>query len=474
MKLDMTSPAEKTGRVDDTAAPGAATKKVFVKTYGCQMNVYDSLRMTDALAADGYAATDAIGEADLVLLNTCHIREKAAEKVYSELGRLRDMKAERALAGKTMNIGVTGCVAQAEGAEILRRAPAVDLVIGPQTYHRLPDVLERVRGGAKVVETDYALEDKFEHLPQPKRAEIIRRGVTAFLTVQEGCDKFCTFCVVPYTRGSEVSRPVSQIVAEAERLAEAGVREVTLLGQNVNAWHGEGPDGSEWGLGRLLFRLAEIPGLARLRYTTSHPRDMDDELIDAHRDLPQLMPYLHLPVQSGSDRMLKAMNRRHTASDYLKLLDRVRAARPDIAMSGDFIVGFPGETDADFEATMQLIRDVGYASAFSFKYSPRPGTPGAEMDDQVAEAVKDERLQRLQALLVEQQQDFGESLVGRTIDTLIEKPGRQAGQKVGRSPWLQPVIVDEDAGEIGDIISVRITKTGYNSLYAELATEMSQ
>jgi len=450
-------------------APANATRKVFVKTYGCQMNVYDSQRMTDALAADGYAATEIIGEADLVLLNTCHIREKAAEKVYSELGRIREMKAERARAGREMLIGVAGCVAQAEGAEILRRSPAVDLVIGPQTYHRLPDVLARVRGGEKVIETDYAVEDKFEHLPQPRRAEVIKRGVTAFLTVQEGCDKFCTFCVVPYTRGSEVSRPVAQIVAEAERLAEAGVREVTLLGQNVNAWHGQGESGQEWGLGRLLFRLAEIPGLARLRYTTSHPRDMDDELISAHRDLPALMPYLHLPVQSGSDRILKAMNRRHTARDYLALLDRVRTARSDIALSGDFIVGFPGETEADFEATMQLVREVNYASAFSFKYSPRPGTPGAEMTDHVPEAVKDERLQRLQALLVKQQQDFGLSLVGRTIDTLIEKPGRQAGQKVGRSPWLQPVIVDEKAGEIGDIIQVRITKTGYNSLFAELA-----
>ncbi|CAH2402521.1 tRNA (N6-isopentenyl adenosine(37)-C2)-methylthiotransferase MiaB [Mesorhizobium escarrei] len=454
---------------ETAVAPPAASRKVFVKTYGCQMNVYDSQRMTDALAADGYTATDAIGEADLVLLNTCHIREKAAEKVYSELGRIREMKAERARAGREMLVGVAGCVAQAEGSEIIRRSPSVDLVIGPQTYHRLPHVLARVRGGDKIVETDYAIEDKFEHLPQPKRAEIIRRGVTAFLTVQEGCDKFCTFCIVPYTRGSEVSRPVAQIVAEAERLAQAGVREVTLLGQNVNAWHGEGENAEEWGLGRLLFRLAEIPGLARLRYTTSHPRDMDDELIGAHRDLPALMPYLHLPVQSGSDRILKAMNRRHTAKDYLTLLDRIRAARSDIALSGDFIVGFPGETDADFEATMDLVRQVNYASAFSFKYSPRPGTPGAEMADHVPEAVKDERLQRLQALLLTQQQDFGASLVGSTIHTLIEKPGRQAGQKVGRSPWLQPVIVDEKSGEIGEIIQVRITKTGYNSLFAELA-----
>jgi tRNA-2-methylthio-N6-dimethylallyladenosine synthase len=447
----------------------STAKKVFVKTYGCQMNVYDSQRMTDALAADGYVATDAVEDADLVLLNTCHIREKAAEKVYSELGRIRDMKAERAEAGRELLIGVAGCVAQAEGAEIIRRAPAVDLVIGPQTYHRLPDVLARVRGGEKIVETEYAIEDKFEHLPQPKRTELAKRGVTAFLTVQEGCDKFCTFCVVPYTRGSEVSRPVAQIVAEAERLAEAGVREVTLLGQNVNAWHGAGENGQEWGLGRLLFRLAEIPGLARLRYTTSHPRDMDDELIAAHRDLPALMPYLHLPVQSGSDRILKAMNRRHTARDYLALIERIRAARPDIAMSGDFIVGFPGETEEDFEATLKLVREVGYASAFTFKYSTRPGTPGAEMDGHLSETMKDERLQRLQALINDQQQNFIASLVGRTVSTLIEKPGRRPGQILGRSPWLNPVIVDDKAGGIGDIIDVRITKTGPNSLFAELA-----
>ena len=451
------------------AGNAPVAKKVFVKTYGCQMNVYDSQRMTDALAADGYVATDVVDDADLVLLNTCHIREKAAEKVYSELGRIRDIKAERAEAGRELLIGVAGCVAQAEGAEIIRRAPAVDLVIGPQTYHRLPDVLARVRGGEKIVETDYAIEDKFEHLPQPKRAEVAKRGVTAFLTVQEGCDKFCTFCVVPYTRGSEVSRPVAQILAEAERLAEAGVREVTLLGQNVNAWHGAGENGEEWGLGRLLLRLAEIPGLARLRYTTSHPRDMDDELIAAHRDLPALMPYLHLPVQSGSDRILKVMNRRHTARDYLTLIERIRAARGDIAMSGDFIVGFPGETQEDFEATLKLVREVNYASAFTFKYSPRPGTPGAEMDAHVSEAVKNERLQRLQALISEQQKDFVASMVGRTVSTLIEKPGRRPHQKVGRSPWLQPVIVDDKAGEIGDIIDVRITKTGHNSLFAELA-----
>jgi tRNA-2-methylthio-N6-dimethylallyladenosine synthase len=453
------------GPTDSPIAP----KKVFLKTYGCQMNVYDSQRMGDALKADGYVATETVEEADLVLLNTCHIREKAAEKVYSELGRLRKLKAERAENGRDTVIGVAGCVAQAEGREILRRAPVVDLVIGPQTYHRLPDALRKVRRGEKVVETEYAIEDKFEYLPQPARKEIVGRGVTAFLTVQEGCDKFCTFCVVPYTRGSEISRPVAQVVTEAEKLAEAGVRELTLLGQNVNAWHGEGPDGSEWGLGRLLFRLAEIPGLARLRYTTSHPRDMDDELIAAHRDLGALMPYLHLPVQSGSDRILKAMNRRHTGADYLRLIDRIRAARPDIAMSGDFIVGFPAETEEDFEATLAMVREVCYAQAFSFKYSPRPGTPGAEMPDHVPEDMKDERLQRLQRLLAEHQRDFAVSLIGTTMDLLIEKPGRQLGQRVGRSPWLQPVIVDEKAGEIGDIIQVRITKAGPASLFGEPA-----
>ncbi|MXN50476.1 tRNA (N6-isopentenyl adenosine(37)-C2)-methylthiotransferase MiaB [Shinella sp. AETb1-6] len=442
-------------------------RKVFVKTYGCQMNVYDSDRMTDALSKDGYQATDVLEEADLVLLNTCHIREKAAEKVYSELGRLREMKKARARDGREMVIGVTGCVAQAEGREILRRAPAVDLVVGPQTYHRLPDALRRAKGGERVVETDYAIEDKFEHLPAPEKAKTRARGVTAFLTVQEGCDKFCTFCVVPYTRGSEVSRPVAQIVTEAERLVEGGVREITLLGQNVNAWHGLGPDGTEWGLGDLLYRLAEIEGLARLRYTTSHPRDMDDRLIEAHRDLSKLMPYLHLPVQSGSDRILKAMNRRHTAAEYIALIEHIRAVQPDLAISGDFIVGFPGETDEDFEDTMRLIETVGYAQAFSFKYSIRPGTPGAEMDGHVAEDVKAERLERLQALLFRQQREFARTCIGKEIDLLLEKPGRMPGQLVGRSPWLQPVNIDAKGSEIGDIIRVRIIDAGPNSLFAE-------
>ena len=449
----------------------AGSRKVFIKTYGCQMNVYDSQRMGDALANGGYVATDAMEDADLVLLNTCHIREKAAEKIYSELGRIRVMKAERAALGKDLRVAVAGCVAQAEGREIIARAPVVDLVIGPQTYHRLPDALLRVDKGERVVETDYAVEDKFEHLPKAGRREISARGVTAFLTVQEGCDKFCTFCVVPYTRGAEVSRPLAQILDEARRLADAGVREATLLGQNVNAWHGEDAAGRPIGLGGLLYALAEIPGLDRLRYTTSHPRDMDDELIAAHRDLPELMPYLHLPVQSGSDAILKAMNRRHTGDDYLRLIERIRAARPDIALSGDFIVGFPGESDADFEATMRLIEAVGYASAFSFKYSPRPGTPGAELPGHVDEAVKSERLVRLQDLLRRQQQAFSESLVGKSLSVLIDKPGRRPGQIVGRSPYLQPVVMDENIGAVGDVVTVEIAGAVANSLIAVGASD---
>jgi tRNA-2-methylthio-N6-dimethylallyladenosine synthase len=445
------------------------SRKVFIKTYGCQMNVYDSTRMGDALAGEGYVTTEDMAEADLVLLNTCHIREKAAEKVYSALGRLRDMKKARAAEGRELMIGVAGCVAQAEGEEIIRRAPAVDVVIGPQTYHRLPDALRKARAGKPVVDTEYAVEDKFEHLPATDKKTIRARGVTAFLTVQEGCDKFCTFCVVPYTRGSEVSRSVGQIVDEAKRLVDAGVREITLLGQNVNAWSSKGETGGELGLADLLYRLAEIPGLARLRYTTSHPRDMDDRLIEAHRDLRNLMPYLHLPVQSGSDRILKAMNRRHTGAEYLRLIERIRAARPDIAMSGDFIVGFPGETDQDFEDTLRMVDAVRYASAFSFKYSSRPGTPGADLPDHVAEDVKTERLERLQALLLKQQSEFATSCVGKVIDLLLEKPGRMPGQVIGRSPWLQSVNVDAKTSQIGEIISVRIIGTGPNSLFAEPA-----
>ena len=452
--------------------PLANSKKVFVKTYGCQMNVYDSQRMTDSLGESGYQPTDSVEDADLVLINTCHIREKAAEKVYSQLGRLQKMKRERAKSGRELMVGVAGCVAQAEGSEIIRRAPVVDLVIGPTTYYRLPEALAEARTGKKVVETDYAVEDKFEYLPQINREKTLARGVTAFLTVQEGCDKFCTFCVVPYTRGSEVSRPLAQILLEAEKLVEAGVKEITLLGQNVNAWHGHGPDGWSWGLGELLYRLAEIDGIKRLRYTTSHPRDMDERLINAHRDLPKLMPYLHLPVQAGSDRILKAMNRRHTAAEYIALIERIRSVRPDLALSGDFITGFPGETDQDFEDTMRLVETVGYAQAYSFKYSPRPGTPGADMPDHVAEEVKAERLERLQALLFRQQTEFQQSMAGRTFEVLVEKPGRLPGQMVGRSPWLLPVIIEtkaDDNLEIGDIMKVRINKAGTNSLHAELA-----
>ena len=451
---------------DGAPAPGNA-RKVFVKTYGCQMNVYDSQRMADALGADGYVETASPEDADMILLNTCHIREKAAEKVYSELGRLRKLRDRRRAGGSDMLIGVAGCVAQAEGEEIIRRAPVVDFVIGPQTYHRLPHVAAEARRGRKVVETDYALEDKFDNLPAQDARQVRARGVTAFLTVQEGCDKFCTFCVVPYTRGAEVSRSVAQIVGEARQLADAGVREVTLLGQNVNAWHGEGPDGREWGLGQLLHELAEIDGLDRLRYTTSHPRDMDDVLIAAHRDLDCLMPYLHLPVQAGSDRILKAMNRKHTSDEYRRLVGRIREARPDIALSGDFIVGFPGESDADFEDTMRLIADIGYAQAYSFKYSPRPGTPGADLGGQVAEDKKTARLHRLQALLDEQQAAFMKGLEGKTISVLLEKPGREPGQLVGRSPWLQPVVCDENVGKIGDIVNVRITRVSANSLIAD-------
>jgi len=441
-------------------------RTVFVRTYGCQMNVYDSERMTDALAADGYASVASADEADVIVLNTCHIREKAAEKVYSELGRLRRLKEAAADEGRQVMVGVAGCVAQAEGAEIARRAPIVDFVVGPQAYQRLPDVLARVKAGARPIETDFDVKEKFAKLDRaPHTAP---RRVAAFLTVQEGCDKFCTFCVVPYTRGAEVSRPVSAIVAEAEALAATGVRELTLLGQNVNALTSEAPDGSVWGLGRLLFRLAEVSGIERLRYTTSHPRDMDDALIAAHRDLPALMPYLHLPVQSGSDRILAAMNRRHTRAEYLTLIERIRSVRPDIALAGDFIVGFPGETEDDFADTLRIVDEAGYASAYSFKYSPRPGTPAATSADQVPEPVKAERLQRLQALLEQRQRDFIRARVGETVDVLFERAGRHAGQIVGRSPWLWPVQVSGDSSMLGGIARVRIDDAGANSLFGSL------
>jgi tRNA-2-methylthio-N6-dimethylallyladenosine synthase len=432
------------------------------------MNVYDSHRMADTLAPGGYVESTSAEGADLVILNTCHIREKAAEKVYSEIGRLRVMKDEAALDGRTMTIAVAGCVAQAEGKEIVRRASAVDLVFGSQNYHRLPDMLRRVEAGERVVDTEFPADDKFAALPAPAREQIARRGVSAFVTVQEGCDKFCTFCVVPYTRGAEVSRPVSAIVAEVGRLADGGVREITLIGQNVNAYHGADRDGSPATLGKLLRRLAEVPGIARLRYTTSHPRDMDVDLIAAHAELPALMPYVHLPVQSGSDRILAAMNRRHTAEDYLRIFEQMRKVRPDLAFSSDFIVGFPGETAAEFQATLDLIEAVGFAGAFSFAYSPRPGTPAAEMDDQVPADEKTDRLYRLQALITRQQRAFNASFVGKKLDVLLEKPGRLSGQLTGKSPYLQAVQVMAPRSLIGTVVPVTVTGTGSNSLFGEL------
>ncbi len=444
-------------------------RKVHIKSFGCQMNVYDSHRMADTLTAEGYAETGRAEDADLVILNTCHIREKAADKVYSELGRLRLLKEAGSQTDRPMTIAVAGCVAQAEGDEIVRRVPAVDLVVGPQSYHRLPELIARAtRDGASVVDTEFPVEDKFDNLKAPSGAAIRARGVSAFVTVQEGCDKFCTFCVVPYTRGTEFSRPAMKIVAEVAHLAEAGVREVTLIGQNVNAYHGEGPDGSAWTLGRLLARVAEVPGIARLRYTTSHPCDMEDSLIAAHRDLPSLMPYLHLPVQSGSDRILAAMNRRHTCKEYLDIIDRMRAVRPDIAFSSDFIVGFPGESEHDFHATLSLIDTVGYAGAFSFKYSARPGTPAAERPGQLPEAVKSERLYLLQKKIRRQQDAFNAQCCGQRLDVLFEKPGRHPGQIVGRSPYLQPVHVMVPPDMIGRIAAVEVTEVDANSLFGTL------
>ncbi|MEM1381439.1 MAG: tRNA (N6-isopentenyl adenosine(37)-C2)-methylthiotransferase MiaB [Pseudomonadota bacterium] len=438
-------------------------KRVHVKTWGCQMNVYDSQRMTGLLKPLGYETTEAPEDADLVILNTCHIREKAAEKVYSELGRLKEVKSR----GGT--IAVAGCVAQAEGAEMRSRAPQIDFVIGPQSYHKLPEIIAKTaRQTGERLFTDFDVNEKFDALAEGRKAE----GYSAFVTVQEGCDKFCTFCVVPYTRGAEVSRDTDQITAEVRSLVVQGVREVTLLGQNVNAWHGAPPAGStanRWGLGELCRHLARIDGLERIRFTTSHPKDMDDGLIAAFAEEPKLMPYLHLPVQAGSDRVLKAMNRAHTAESYIRQIEAVRAARPDIAISGDMIVGFPGEDDAAFEDTMALVREVNYASCFSFKYSRRPGTPGATMAKQVAEDVKNERLQRLQALLNEQRRAFDRKQEGRTLPVLFEKPGRMDGQLVGKSPYLQSVHVLADQSLLGQIVPVRIAEVGPNSLCGVLA-----
>jgi len=439
-------------------------KRLYIKSYGCQMNVYDSARMAELLAPLGFIVTQTANDADLVILNTCHIRERAAEKVYSELGQIRRMKGAK---GGRMIVAVAGCVAQAEGAEIIQRAPCVDLVVGPQSYHRLPELLARVSEthGAGVIDTSFPVEPKFDFLPEARAP----RGIAGFLTVQEGCDKFCSFCVVPYTRGAEYSRPVEQVVTEARNLVRGGAREITLLGQNVNAYHGEGPDGREWRLGELIRELAELTGIDRIRYTTSHPRDVDDELVAAHRDVPQLMPFLHLPVQSGSDRVLAAMNRRHTVADYRRTVERLRSARPDLALSTDLIVGHPGESSQDFRATMDLVDKVRFAQAFSFKYSPRPGTPAASAVHQVPDDVKSQRLTELQLLLTGQQRDFNEACIGRTLPVLLEKPGRHKEQLVGRSPYLQSVHIAASADRIGDIVPALIKAASANSLSGALS-----
>ncbi|NIZ62122.1 tRNA (N6-isopentenyl adenosine(37)-C2)-methylthiotransferase MiaB [Sedimentitalea sp. CY04] len=437
----------------------SAPKKLFIKTYGCQMNVYDSERMAEALGGKGYVETKAAEDADMILLNTCHIREKAAEKIYSELGRMKKLKK----GNPDLKIGVTGCVAQAEGEEIMRRQPIVDLVVGPQSYHRLPEMETKVQAGEKALDTDFPEEDKFEKLKGRPKA---KRGPSAFLTVQEGCDKFCAFCVVPYTRGAEVSRPADRILTEARELVERGVREITLLGQNVNAYHGASANG-DLTLAQLIWELDKVDGLERIRFTTSHPNDMMDDLIEAHGTCDKLMPYLHLPVQSGSDKILKRMNRSHTAESYLRLVERIRAARPDILLSGDFIVGFPEETEADFQATLDLVEEVKYGTAYSFKYSTRPGTPAAERP-LVDEDVASERLQRLQALLTRQQREVQESMVGREVGVLLEKPGRLPGQMVGKSDYLHSVHVGDCDKEVGDMVRVHIVASSTNSLAGEL------
>ena len=459
----------------NSPGPDRKTKGLFIKTYGCQMNVYDSERMRDVLAPLGYAPVDAPDQAYLVVLNTCHIREKATEKVFSELGRLKQLKEA---GGGAMRIAVAGCVAQAEGEEIMRRQPAVDMVVGPQAYHRLPEMIARLaRRTGDRLETDFAPEEKFDALPEARAPE----GPSAFLSVQEGCDKFCSFCVVPYTRGAEYSRSVDAIIAEARSLARHGVREIVLIGQNVNAWHGRAPaaggepsEPSEWRLGRLIRHVARIGGIERIRYTTSHPGDMDEELVTAHAEVAQLAPFLHLPVQSGSDRILRAMNRRHTAEAYLRTIERVRRARPDIALASDFIVGFPGESDRDFEDTLDLVRAVGFSQAYSFKYSPRPGTPAAGMQLQVEEAVKDERLARLQQLIGEQASDFNTASIGRRMQVLFTRPGRRQGQALGYSPWMQPVHVDQGASVLGGLADVDITGATMSSLTGRLCGAVAE
>ena len=452
----------------------SATKKLFVKTYGCQMNVYDSQRMQDVLAPLGYVPVDDAAGADMVILNTCHIREKAAEKVFSDLGRIRKHKKAKEENGiDKMIVAVAGCVAQAEGAELMRREPIVDMVFGPQTYHRLPEMVARANraiGNDRIIDTDFPVEEKFDHLP----AQVSKQGYSAFIAIQEGCDKFCTFCVVPYTRGAEYSRPGMDIITETRQIVAHGTCEITLLGQNVNAYHGAGPDGDEWTLGRLLRELSGIDGLERIRYITSHPRDVDDDLIFAHRDLPKVMPFLHLPVQSGSNRILQAMNRKHDRETYFDIVKRFREAQPDLALSSDFIVGFPGESEKDFEDTLDLVRQVGFIQTFSFKYSPRPGTPASAMELQVPEEVKAERLARLQDLLAQQQLAFNQTCVGREMDVLLDRTGKFEGQLVGRSPYMQPVHVNGlTKADLGRVVRLKITAAKPFSLAGELVEDGS-
>jgi tRNA-N(6)-(isopentenyl)adenosine-37 thiotransferase enzyme MiaB len=441
-------------------------RTLHIKTFGCQMNVYDSARIAEMLGGEGYLTVDDPAQADLVILNTCHIRDKAAEKIYSELGRLDRLRRDRRAAGSGgFLIAVAGCVAQAEGEELLQRAPFVDVVVGPQSYHRLPQMLADLADQEKPqLDLEFPAGSKFDHLPAPHLAT---GAAGAFLTVQEGCDRFCTFCVVPYTRGAEYSRPVADVLAEARGYAAAGAREITLLGQNVNAFHGDGPDGRPWGLAKLIEAIATVDGIARIRYTTSHPADMTDDLIRAHGEIPALMPYLHLPVQAGSDAILAAMNRRHTGADYRRIIDRLRRARPDLALSSDFIVGFPGETDADFAATLRLVEDVGFAQAYSFKYSPRPGTPAASLP-QLPDAIKRERLAALQALLERQQRTFNAAFLNRTVPVLFDRPGRHPGQLLGRTPHMQVVHAQLEARRLGEIVAVEIEGVGANSLAGRL------
>ena len=448
-----------------------AKRKVLIRSYGCQMNVYDSDRLMDSLVSEGYAPTESQDDASVIILNTCHIREKASEKVYSELGRLRKLKSERAQSNNPMQIAVTGCVAQAEGAELIRRQPAVDLVVGPQSYHRFGRLLSRTNSSGRQVDTEFPIESKFQYLPQPSQERLMARGYSAFVTVQEGCDKFCTFCVVPYTRGAEFSRPASDILDEIRRLADAGVREVTLIGQNVNAYHGIGRSGRNISLADLISAVADLENIDRIRYTTSHPRDMSSDLIDMHISCAKLMPYLHLPVQSGSDRILADMNRKHTANEYRYIVDEVRKRRPDIAMSSDFIVGFPGETEEDFSATIRLIEDIGFASAFSFKYSKRPGTPGFELGDNIPALEKSRRLEILQSLLDTQRQGFNQRCIGQILPVLLDKDGRYEGQLTGKTPYMQTVQVNANGALKGEIVSVEVTQSEGSSLFGSIIGE---